>query len=271
MLLLLPSCLQFCKHQGLFQLINSVHQMTKVLELQLQHQSFQWSLRVDFPYYWLVWSPHSPRNYQESSLKPQFKNIYSLMLNLLYGLTLTSIPGFSCGSDGKESSTVQHAWVPFLGREDPLERETTIHSCILTWKIPWIEEPGRLQTMGSQRARQDWETNTLISIHDYWKNHSFDFMNFCQLNESLFFNMLSRFVIVFLPRSGQLLISCLQSQSTVILESQKIKSVTASTFSPSICHEVMNGARYHDFLFFCVSSFSPTFFTFLFDLHQEAL
>jgi len=56
---------------------------------------------------------------------------------------------------------------------------------------------------------------------------------------SLFFNMLSRFVIAFLPRSKHLLISWLQSPSAVILESRKIKSVTVSIFSPSICHEVM--------------------------------
>ena len=56
---------------------------------------------------------------------------------------------------------------------------------------------------------------------------------------SLVFNMLSRFVIAFLPRSKHLLISWLQSLSAVILEPKKIKSVTASTFSPSICHEVM--------------------------------
>ena len=56
---------------------------------------------------------------------------------------------------------------------------------------------------------------------------------------SLLFNTLSRFVIAFLPRSKHLLISWLQSPSAVILEPKKIKSVTASTFSPSICHEVM--------------------------------
>ena len=53
------------------------------------------------------------------------------------------------------------------------------------------------------------------------------------------FNMLSRLVIAFLQRSKHLLISWLQSPSSVILESKKIKSVTVSTFSPSICHEVM--------------------------------
>ena len=56
---------------------------------------------------------------------------------------------------------------------------------------------------------------------------------------SLLFNMLSRLVIAFLPRSKRLLISWLQSTSAVILEPKKIKSVTVSIVSPSICHEVM--------------------------------
>ena len=56
---------------------------------------------------------------------------------------------------------------------------------------------------------------------------------------SLLFNSLSRFVIAFLPRSKHLLISWLQSPSAVILKLKKIKSVTVSIFSPSICHEVM--------------------------------
>ena len=55
----------------------------------------------------------------------------------------------------------------------------------------------------------------------------------------LLFNMLSRFVITFLPRSKHLLISCLQSPSAVILELKETKSATASTLSLSVCHEVM--------------------------------
>ena len=56
---------------------------------------------------------------------------------------------------------------------------------------------------------------------------------------SLLFNMLSRFVIAFLPKSKCLLISWLQSPSAVILEPKKIKSVTVSIVSPSVCHEVV--------------------------------
>ena len=79
----------------------------------------------------------------------------------------------------------------------------------------------------------------MLSLLDYWKNHSLNIQTFVDKIMSLLFNMLSRFVIAFLPKSKHLLISWLQSPSTVILDPKKIKSVTVSTFSPSICHEVM--------------------------------
>ena len=79
---------------------------------------------------------------------------------------------------------------------------------------------------------------TLTSIHDYWENHSFEYMGLFWQSVPLLFNMLSSFVIAFFPRSKRLLISWLQSPSTVILEPKKIKSVTVSIVSPSICHEV---------------------------------
>ena len=74
---------------------------------------------------------------------------------------------------------------------------------------------------------------------------------------SLLFNMLSRLVIVFLSRSKCLLISWLQSPTTVILEPPKIKSITVSTVSPSICHEVMGPDAM--ILAFWMLSFKPTF------------
>jgi len=80
---------------------------------------------------------------------------------------------------------------------------------------------------------------TLTSIYEYWKKLSFDKMNLCQQSNVSAFNMLSRLVIAFLSRSKHLLISWLKSLSAVILEPQKIKSVTVSIVSPSICQEVM--------------------------------
>ena len=55
-----------------------------------------------------------------------------------------------------------------LGWEDPLEKEMAIHSSTVAWKIPWTEEPGRLQSMGSQRLRHDWATSRhFIYVHIY--------------------------------------------------------------------------------------------------------
>ena len=79
---------------------------------------------------------------------------------------------------------------------------------------------------------------TLTTVHDYWKNHSFDYQSIVGKMMSLLFNVLCRVVIAFLPRSKHLLISWLLSLSVVILEFKKIKSATGSTFSPSICHEL---------------------------------
>ena len=84
----------------------------------------------------------------------------------------------------------------------------------------------------------------------------------------LLLNTLSRFVVDFLPRSKHLLISWLLSLSTVTLEPKKTKFVTASIFSPSICHEVMEPDAI--ILVFFMLSFKPVFAIF-FHLHQEDL
>ena len=76
----------------------------------------------------------------------------------------------------------------------------------------------------------------LLHSYNTGKNHSFHYMNFGSKVMSLLFNMLPRFLTAFLTRSKYLLISWLQSPSSVILESRKIKSNTVFTFSPFICH-----------------------------------
>ena len=55
----------------------------------------------------------------------------------------------------KHMLAIQETWVQSLGWEDPLEKEMATHSSTLAWKIPWMEEPGRLQSMGLQRVRHD--------------------------------------------------------------------------------------------------------------------
>ena len=120
-----PSPLAFnhSQHQGFFKWVSSSHQMAKVLKFQLQHQSFQWTLRTDCLKDWLVCSPCSPKDSQESSPTPQFKSISSLALSLL------------------------------------LEKAMASHSSTLAWKIPWMEEPGGLQSMGSWRVGHNWATS----------------------------------------------------------------------------------------------------------------
>ena len=55
----------------------------------------------------------------------------------------------------KNLSAMQETWIQSLGREDPLEKEMATHSGIPAWRIPWTEEPGGLQSMGSQRLRHN--------------------------------------------------------------------------------------------------------------------
>ena len=98
-------CFNLSQHHSLFCWVSSLHPAARVLELELQHQSFQWIFRVDFFKDWLVWSPCCPRDSKGSSQAPQFESINSLALSLLY---------------------------------DPI-----------------------------------------LTLHDYWKNHSFDYMDFC--------------------------------------------------------------------------------------------
>ena len=84
-----PSALNLSQPQGLFQWVSCSHQMTKILELQ--HQSFQWVSRVDFPQDWLVWSTCCPRDSQESSSVLQCRGINSSALCLLYCPPFTTV------------------------------------------------------------------------------------------------------------------------------------------------------------------------------------
>ena len=64
----------------------------------------------------------------------------------------------------KRLPTMRETQVQSLGREDLLEKEMATHSSILAWEIPWMEEPGGLQSMGSRRVRHDWVTSLSLSM-----------------------------------------------------------------------------------------------------------
>ena len=67
----------------------------------------------------------------------------------------------------KNLPAMWETWVWSLGHEDPLEKEMATLSSFLTWKIPWTEKPGVLQSMGLQRAGHDWETNTHANQQEF--------------------------------------------------------------------------------------------------------
>ena len=75
---------------------------------------------------------------------------------------------FPGGSVVKQFACNAGTWAKSLGQEDPLERGTATHSKILAWRMSWTEEPGRLQSMGSQRIKHDWAVNT----HSYAHTHT---------------------------------------------------------------------------------------------------
>ena len=102
-------------------------------------------------------------NISVTSINVNGFNPYNYMGKISKGLikpdpAIWYIEGSPGGSDSKESACKQETWVQCLGWEDPLEKGMAIN--ILAWRIPWTEEPGRLQTTGSQRVWQDSETNT---------------------------------------------------------------------------------------------------------------
>ena len=122
------SVFNLSQHQGLFRCVSSLHQVAKVLEFQLKHQSFQWIFigNPKFPEDWLAGSCN-PKDSQESSPTPQFKSINSAL--------------------------------SFLS-----EKAVVTHSSTPAWKIPWTE-PGRLQSMGLQSQIQLSDFTFTFHLH----------------------------------------------------------------------------------------------------------
>ena len=73
----------------------------------------------------------------------------------------------------KRLPIMQEIWIQSLGRKDLLEKEMATHSSILAWKIPWIEEPGTLQSMGLQKVGHDCATSLSLSIIMFVKADGF--------------------------------------------------------------------------------------------------
>ena len=187
-----PPAFSLSQHQGLFQWVSSLHQVAKVLEFQLQHQSFQWIFRTNF-------------------LRMDW-------------LDLLAVQGTLKSLFQYQSWRASNLWCS-------------------AFFILKLSHPS--MATGKTIALTRWTFVGKVMF--------------------LLFNKLSRVVITFLPRSKRLFVSYLQSPSAVILEPNKIKSVTLCIVSPSIFHEVMGPDTM--ILVFWMLSFKPTFslssFTFI--------
>ena len=84
-------------------------------------------------------------------------------------LRLTEMWAFLVAQRLKHLPAMRETQVWSLGWKDPLEKEMATHSSILAWKIPWTEEPGRLQSMGSQRVGHDWATSQFTTLGYFFR------------------------------------------------------------------------------------------------------
>ena len=129
-------------------------------------------------------------------LKLLILNTFKIMLiylKLLLAYIKAIYPLFKIGSISQWASPVtqmlknlpaiQETWIRYLGQEDPLDKEMTTHSSTFTWRIPWTEEPGKLQSTGSHRDRHDWltlslsivlEVEVIVKILNTWYGTSAD-------------------------------------------------------------------------------------------------
>ena len=153
------------------------------------------------------------------------------------------------------------------------------HPGLISFRMDWLDLLGvqgtlksLLQNHSSKASILWWSAFFMFHLsHPYMttvKTIALTRRTFVGKVMSLLFNMLSRLVIDFLPRNKHLLISCLQSPSAVILEPKKIKSITVSIVTPSICHEVVGPNAM--ILVFWMLSFKLAFYPPLLP-HQEAL
>ena len=91
------------------------------------------------------------------------------ILKILFCFWLWYYEGFPGGSAIKNLPAMQEPWVRSLSREDPLEEGIATHSSTLAWKIPWMEEPGRLQSMELLRGGHDWTTSLSFFTFMHWR------------------------------------------------------------------------------------------------------
>ena len=111
---------------------------------------------------------HIPSKWQSSDLNPGNQRLEASLVAQMV----------------KNLPAMQETWFWSLGWEDSLEKGMSTHSSILVWRIPWTEEPGRLQSMGLQRVVHDWTINTLTHRHTDTHTHRVSLWGLCFIRKS---------------------------------------------------------------------------------------
>ena len=107
--------------------------------------------------------PTGSRLALQGTSRPTFGSIRKWTSCLVFNISLATLGASLVAQMVKDLPVMWETQVWSLGREDPLEKRKATHSSILAWRIPWTEEPGRVQSMGLQRAGHDWVTSTLTA------------------------------------------------------------------------------------------------------------
>ena len=116
----------------------------------------------------MVGSPWSPGDSKESSPTPQFKSINSSVFSFLYSPSLTSIHDYWKSTRQTFVGNVMSLLLNKMSRL-VMDKAMVPHSSTIAWKIPWTEEPGRLQSMGSRRVGHDWVTSLSLFTFMHWR------------------------------------------------------------------------------------------------------
>ena len=165
-----PLAFNLSQHQSLFQWVSSLHQVAKYGSFSFSISPFsKCSALISFRNDWfdlLAVQGTLMSLLQHHRLKAsvlQCSSFFMVQLSQLYKTTGKTIAltiwilGLPLVAQlVKNPPTMQDTWIQFLDLEDPLEEVTATHSNILAWRIPWMEEPGGLQSMGLQRVRHNW-------------------------------------------------------------------------------------------------------------------
>ena len=121
-------------------------------------------------FHWILCSTWIPRKGIRSTKKKQYCFSHDVLLVNDFEDMCHDLEASLLAQIAKNLPAIKKTWAQSLGWEDLLEKEMASHSSTLAWRIPWTEEPGRLQSTASQRVRHDWATTfSTISLYIFFR------------------------------------------------------------------------------------------------------